>query len=43
MRFGINETVFKMTVPISRPGKGLDIQKEHEISLAYKICTSAEI
>ena len=46
-RFGIYENVFKMTVPISRPGKGIEIEQKYEkvwkITLAYKLCTSAVI
>ena len=44
-RFGIYENVLKMTVPISRPGKGIEIEQKYEkvwkITLAYKLCTSA--
>ena len=29
-RFGIYEKVLKMTVPISRPGKGLEMRQKHE-------------
>ena len=44
-RFGIYEKVLKMTIPISRPGKGLEMQHKYEIvwkiTLAYKLYTSA--
>ena len=46
-RFGIYENVLKMTVPISRPGKGIEIEQKYEkvwkITLAYKLCTSVVI
>ena len=44
-RFGIYEKVLKMTIPISRPGKGLEMQHKYEkvwkITLAYKLYGSA--
>ena len=44
-RFGIYEKVFKMTVPISRHGKGLEMRQRFEksMTLAYKLCTSCDI
>ena len=40
-RFGIYEKVLKMTVPISRPGKGLEMRQKHEKSMEYHVSIKA--